>query len=184
MSQWNPEVTLVHGRPFRRYLTEAEILEAVDRMAAQINEDLKDENPLFVVILNGAFIFAADLYRRIKIPSEITSTRLKSYDGTETTGSVKVLMPLYESPVGRTVVIVEDIVDSGYTIKQITEQLKNSGAKDVKTAILLHKPTACKVDGLELDYVAFEIPEKFIVGYGLDYDESARGLRDIYTLDE
>lgn len=177
-----PETVQVGDKVFERFLREEIILAQIENIAEQINEDLKDKNPLFVVILNGAMIFASDLYRRITIPSEFTSTRLKSYDGTLTTGTVKTLIPLTEDVAGRTVVVVEDIVDSGRTIERITQQLRDLGAADVRTAILLFKEEACQLKNPPITYCCFTIPDKFVVGYGLDYNEGGRGWRDIYTL--
>lgn len=174
----------IKGKDFYPYLLMEEIADRNKKLADRINHDLTNKNPLFVVILNGAMIFAADLYRNITIPSEITSTRLKSYAGTESTGTIKTIMPLQEDIAGRTVIIVEDIVDSGATIKRIVKQAKDLGAAKVYTAVLLFKKEACKIKDLHLDYVGFEIPDKFVVGYGLDYDEQGRNLRDIWALSE
>jgi len=169
---------------FKPYLSQEQILAEVDRVAAQINHDLADKNPLFICVLNGAFVFAADLYRRITFPSQITFMRMKSYEGTETTGKVKTISNLHESVVDRTVVIVEDIVDSGYTLQRMEKQLVDLGAKDVHIAVLLNKPNARKVEGLNVEYCCLEIPNDFIVGYGLDYNEEGRNLPDIYVVTE
>ncbi|MBQ0057836.1 MAG: hypoxanthine phosphoribosyltransferase [Bacteroidales bacterium] len=176
----------VSDKTFRPYLSEEQILTEVRRVAARISEDLKDEHPLFVCVLNGAFIFAADLFRMITIPdAEITFIRMKSYVGTETTGKVKTIAGLHESVVDRTVVVVEDIVDSGYTMERLVHQLKDDlGAKDVRVAVLLNKPNARKVDNLKIDYCCLEIPNDFIVGYGLDYNEQGRNLKDIYVVED
>lgn len=172
----------VSDREFKPYLNEAQILVEVDRVAAQINLDLKDKNPLFICVLNGAFVFASDLYRRITIPSEITFMRMKSYEGTQTTGKVRTIASLVESVVGRTVVVVEDICDSGFTLKHMIGQLLELGAKEVRVAVLLNKPNARRVEGLKLDYCCLEIPNDFIVGYGLDYNEQGRNLPDIWVV--
>ena len=174
----------VSDREFKHYLSQEQILAEVSRIAAQISTDLADKSPLFVCVLNGAFVFASDLFRRITIPdAEITFIRMKSYVGTQTTGKVKTITGLLESVVDRTVVIVEDIVDSGYTMERLIHQLKDDlGAKEVKVACLLSKPNALKVKDLKLDYVAMEIPNDFIVGYGLDYNEQGRNLPDIWVV--
>lgn len=177
-------VIQVSDRKFKPYLSQEQILAEVDRVAAQINHDLADKNPLFICVLNGAFVFAADLYRRITFPSQITFMRMKSYVGTETTGKVKTISNLLESVVDRIVVIVEDIVDSGYTLQRMVNQLKDLGAKDVHIAVLLNKPNARKVEGLNVEYCCLEIPNDFIVGYGLDYNEEGRNLPDIYVVTE
>lgn len=173
----------VSDREFKPYLSEAQILAEVDRVAAQINRDFFDKNPLFICVLNGAFVFASDLYRRITIPSEITFMRMKSYIGTETTGKVKTISNLHEPVIGRSVIIIEDICDSGYTLERMVYQLKDLGAKEVKIAVLLNKPNARRVDNLHLDYTCLEIPNDFIVGYGLDYNEQGRNLPDIWVVD-
>lgn len=176
----------VSDRYFRQYLSEEKILTEVSRVAEEINHDLaKVERPIFVSVLNGSFIFASDLFRRITLPdAEITFIRMKSYVGTETMGKVKTITGLMESVVDRTVVVVEDIVDSGYTMQRLIAQLKDLGAKDVKVCCLLSKPKALKVHDLKLDYVALEIPNDFIVGYGLDYNEQGRNLPDIWVVTE
>lgn len=174
----------VADRRFRLYLTQEQILEAVDRVAVRMNEDLKDKNPIFICVLNGAFVFAADLYRRMTMPSQITFMRLKSYEGTATTGKVTTISSLHESVVDRTVVIVEDIVDSGLTMKRMIAQLKDLGAKEIRVAVLLNKPKARKVENLTIDYTCLEIPNDFIVGYGLDYNEEGRNLPDIYVVND
>lgn len=175
----------VLDKTFKPYLSQEKILAEVSRVAAEVSKDLKDvERPLFVCVLNGAFVFASDLFRRVELPTaEITFIRMKSYEGTQTTGKVKAIAGLLESVVDRTVVIVEDIVDSGYTMQRLISQLKDLGAKDVKVCVLLNKPKARRVEGLTLDYVALEIPNDFIIGYGLDYDEQGRGLNDIWVVE-
>lgn len=176
------ETIKVSDKIFKPYLSQDKILTEVERIAVQMNKDLEGKNPLLICVLNGAFIFAADLYRRLTIPSQITFMRMKSYVGTETTGAVKTISNLLESVVDRTVVIVEDIVDSGYTMQRMIQQLKELGAKDVRVAVLLNKPKARKVEGLNIDYCCLEIPNDFIVGYGLDYNEEGRNLPDIYVV--
>ena len=176
------ETIKVSDKIFKPYLSQEKILTEVERIAEQMNKDLEGKNPLLICVLNGAFIFAADLYRRLTIPSQITFMRMKSYVGTETTGAVKTISNLLESVVDRTVVIVEDIVDSGYTMQRMIQQLKELGAKDVRVAVLLNKPKARKVEGLNIDYCCLEIPNDFIVGYGLDYNEEGRSLPDIYVV--
>lgn len=178
------ETIQVLDRIFKPYLSQEKILTEVERVSQSINKELDGKNPLFVCVLNGAFVFAADLYRRITIKSQITFVRMKSYVGTETTGAVKTISNLMESVVGRTVVIVEDIVDSGYTMQRMIAQLKDLGAKEVRVAVLLNKPNARKVEGLKIDYCCLEIPNDFIVGYGLDYNEEGRNLPDIYVVSD
>ena len=151
-------------------------------VASEIKRDCTTECPIFVCVLNGAFMFAADLYRAIDMPmSEITFIRYKSYDGTHTSGKVKKIMGLIENVEGREVIIIEDIVDTGHTAKMLREDIAAYNPKSVKMASLLFKPESLKV-GQAPEYTAFEIPPKFILGYGLDLDELARGMDEIYVL--
>lgn len=175
------ELIRVNDRLFKVSIQEAEIRKRVSDLAAQISADLAGERPLFLAVLNGSFIFAADLLREISIPCEISFVRMASYMGTQTTGSVKHLMGLNEDIEGRTVVIVEDIIDSGFTMKDLLATLELKHPKQVIIASLLVKPDSLKVD-LEIPYCCFRIPNDFIVGYGLDYDGQGRNLRDIYTV--
>lgn len=171
----------VKDKHFKPFISAEQINTAICRIAAEINRDLADKNPLFLCVLNGAFMFASDLYKEITIDSEITFMRMKSYEGMSTTGHVKSISGLHEDVTGRTIVVIEDIVDTGYTMKSIISQLEEKGAGEIRIATLLYKPEALKVD-LKLDYVALEIPNAFIVGYGLDYDELGRNLKDIYVI--
>lgn len=171
----------VRDREFTVSIPEAAILQRVAQVAEQINRDLKGENPLFLAVLNGSFMFAADLLRGISIPCEISFVRMASYEGTSSTGKVKELLGLKEDISGRTIVVVEDIIDSGLTMEHLLQTLQQKGPKQVKVASLLVKPGNLKVD-LDIPYCCFEIPNDFIVGYGLDYDGYGRNLRDIYTV--
>ncbi|MBR3950655.1 MAG: hypoxanthine phosphoribosyltransferase [Bacteroidaceae bacterium] len=167
---------------FRPYISSAEIATAVKNVAARINEDLAGKSPLFVCVLNGAFVFAADLFREITIPgAEITFIRMKSYIGTHSTGEVQLVSGLTEDISGRTVVIIEDIVDTGFTLKQLKSILQECNPAEIKVATLLFKPESLKCD-VAIDYVALDIPPAFIVGYGLDYDDLGRNLKDIYSI--
>lgn len=158
-----------------------EIKKRIAELAAQISSDLKGRNPLFLAVLNGSFMFAADLMRGITTPCEISFVRLSSYTGTESTGTVHELIGLNEDLTGRTVVIIEDIVDSGLTMRELLSMLKTKNPADVRIASLLVKPGNLKVD-LDIPYCCFQIPNDFIVGYGLDYNGYGRNLPDIYTL--
>lgn len=168
---------------FRISYPEAEILDKVKTVADRINLDMKDKNPLFLAVLNGSFIFAADLMRMIDIPCEISFVKLASYQGTMSTGKIKEVIGINEDLTGRTVIIVEDIVESGLTIKRMIDTLGTRNPASVHICTLLVKPEKLKVD-LNIEYAAMEIPNDFIVGYGLDYDQHGRNLRDIYTLVE
>jgi hypoxanthine phosphoribosyltransferase len=159
----------------------SDIKKALWEMAEKMNKELKDQNPLMICILNGSFMFSADLMKLIDFPCEISFVKLASYEGMGSTGKVKQLIGLNEEIEGRTVVLLEDIVDTGVTIENLMNQLDSQKPKDVKVATLLFKPEACKKD-VKLDYVGLEIPNDFIVGYGLDYDGYGRNLPDIYTV--
>ena len=168
---------------FEPYITREEIASRVVTLAAEIKRDCKCDNPVFLCVLNGAFVFAADLYRAIDMPhSEITFIRFKSYDGTSSTGTMKQLMGLTTDIAGREVIIIEDIVDTGFTAMELRKTLEAHSPASVKMAALLFKPASLKVETARPEYVGFEIPSKFILGYGLDLDEQARGLSDIYVL--
>jgi hypoxanthine phosphoribosyltransferase len=171
----------IKDKKFALSIPEAEIQTAVRNVAEAINRDLAETNPLFICVLNGAFMFAGDLMKTVNFPCEITFIKLSSYDGLYTTGTVKEIIGLNESVVGRTVVVVEDIVDTGITMERILGSLRAKGAKEIRVATFLQKPDALQRD-ITVDYVAMKIPNDFIVGYGLDYDGYGRNLKDIYTV--
>lgn len=171
----------INDRQFAVSIPEEKILNEVERLAAQISHDLEGKNPLFLCVLNGSFMFAADLFRRITIPAEISFVKLASYEGTASTGVIKEVIGLSENIAGRTVVIVEDIVDTGCTMSKLVENLGTRAPEAIHICTLLLKPEKLKVN-LDIKYVALEIPNDFIVGYGLDYDGYGRNLRDIYTV--
>ncbi|MBQ7852855.1 MAG: hypoxanthine phosphoribosyltransferase [Muribaculaceae bacterium] len=172
-----------NGLKFEPYLTKEQIAKRVAELAKDIERDCAGKCPLFVCVLNGAFTFAADLFRAVDIDAEISFIRLKSYDGTGSTGKVKELVGLTEDIEGRDVIIIEDIVDTGNTMVKLIEDFKAKKPANVKVATLLYKPDSVRHD-LQLDYVGFPIPSKFIIGYGLDLDGIARNLPDIYVLKE
>ena len=172
----------IHDKTFELYIPYEKIRGIVEKMAEKMNTDFEGKNPLFVCILNGSFMFATDLFKRINlIETEITFVKLASYSGNKTTGTVKQLIGLNENIEGRTVVILEDIVDTGITIENILEQLKKMNPREIKIATLLLKPDALQKE-VQLDYIGLEIPNDFIVGYGLDYDGRGRNLIDIYSV--
>ena len=169
-------------KEFEVSLPYADIQLAIKQMAEKMKMDLEGKETLFICILNGAFMFASELMKELELTdAEISFLKLASYIGTSSSGEVKELIGLNEVITGSTIVILEDIVDTGHTIKGVIEQLEGKGAKEVKVATLLFKPDALKVD-IKLDYVGLEIPNDFIVGFGLDYDRRGRNLKDIYTL--
>lgn len=171
----------IKDKKFSLSIHETEIQDAVRKVAEQINKDIAGKNPLFICVLNGAFMFASDLMKNVNIPCEITFVKLSSYDGLITSGHVKEIIGLNESVVGRNVVVVEDIIDTGITMERILNSLKVKGANDIKVATFLQKPDALQRD-IQIDYVAMKIPNDFIVGYGLDYDGYGRNMKDIYTV--
>ena len=173
----------INGKRFRVSIPEAEIKRRVKEVAGEISKDLEGKNPLFLGVLNGSFIFAADLMREMTIPCEVSFVKLASYQGTTSTGKVTEVIGINEDLTGRTVVIVEDIVESGATMQRMIEQLGTRNPESVRICTLFFKPDKLKED-LNLDYVAFRIPDDFILGYGLDYDQAGRGLRDVYTIIE
>ena len=176
-------VVKIKDKTFKTSIPEAEILKKVQVVADRINKDYEGKTPVFLAVLNGSFIFAADLMRMITVPSEISFVKYASYEGTSYTGSMKTLMGINQELEGRHVVIVEDIVDSGFTMAHMIEELKKKNPASIEICSLLVKPGNLKVD-LDIHYAVMEIPNDFIVGYGLDYDQEGRNLRDIYTIVE
>lgn len=177
------DVIQIKDKRFKTFISEKKILKEVERVAADINRDLAGCNPLFLSVLNGSFMFTADLMKCLSIPCELSFVKLASYEGTSSSGKMKELVGLNEDITGRTVVIVEDIVDTGFTMQHLIEMLKARNPERILIATLLVKPDKLKVD-LNIDYIAMNIPNDFIVGYGLDYDGLGRNYRDIYTVIE
>ncbi len=172
----------IHDKEFKLFISHEKIQAVVEEMAEKMNGELKGKNPLFLCILNGSFMFAAELFKRIDmVEAEISFVKLASYSGDHTSGKVKQLIGLNENIEGRTVVVLEDIVDTGITIDNIQQQLSGLNPKEVYVATLLLKPDALQKE-VDLKYVGMEIPNDFIVGYGLDYDGLGRNLIDIYTV--
>lgn len=173
----------VGDRRFSLDIPSEKIKEQVKLVAAAINKDLAGKKPLFLVVLNGAFMFAADLLREIEIPCEVSFVRVSSYEGTSSTGKVKELIGLNENIEGRTLVVVEDIIDSGITMREMLRMLCEKNPADVRVASLFVKPGNLQVE-LDIHYRCFDIANDFIVGYGLDYDQEGRNLPDIYRVCE
>ncbi len=168
-------------KKFRVSIPAEDIQKRVKELAEKINNDLQGQDVVFIVILNGAFMFASDLYKHTTLTSKISFLKLASYEGTISTGKVKQLIGLNESLDGKTVVILEDIVDTGHTLDSIQKQLGGFEPKEIKIASLLFKPDAFQYN-YKIDYIGFEIPNDFILGYGLDYDGYGRNLDSIYTI--
>ena len=171
----------VKDKVFKVSITSKEIQAAIKKIAMKIDDDLNGKNPLFLVVLNGAFVFAADLLRNVKMDCEVSFVKLSSYVGTQSTNTVRELIGLDKALTGRTVVIVEDIIDTGVTMEHTLPKLKDLGAEDVKIATLLFKPEAFK-KSYKIDYIGIKIPNDFIVGYGLDYDGFGRNYAEIYKI--
>lgn len=174
----------VNGLTFVPFITRCQIAEQVKRVAAEIRRDLADSQPVFICVLKGAFVFAADLIREIGINDCTCSfVRYASYEGTSTTGKVRQLVGLTDDLEGRDVVIIEDIVDTGLTAVKMIDDIRAMNPRSVRFATLLHKPASSRT-GFEPDYIAFTIEPKFILGYGLDLDGKGRNLHDIYVIEE
>lgn len=170
-------------KEFGLYITQEKIEASIQAVANQISRDMEGMNPLFLVVLNGAFMFASELFKRVTIPCEISFVKLSSYSGTETTNVVRELIGLDHPLDGRHVIIVEDIVDTGHTIKYTIQKLKDLRASDVRIATLFFKPKSFQYD-YPIDYKGMDIGNDFIVGYGLDYNQQGRNLPDIYKIIE
>ena len=175
-----PTITLKE-KIFELYLPEEEIQAKISSMAAQLNEDFKNQRPVFLVVLNGSVMLAADLLKEITIECDLSFVKLASYSGTQSTGDVRTLMGLHDDIANRVVVVLEDIVDSGLTLTELMIQILKQNPREIRVLTFLHKPEATKYK-VQLDYIGFVVPNIFLVGYGLDIDGQGRNLRDIYKL--
>lgn len=173
----------LHDKRFKIEIPEEKILAVVKSLGEKLNADYADKRPLFIAVLNGSFMFASDLLKEITVTCEISFTKMTSYEGTNSTGEVNELIGVNADIKGRHIVILEDIVDTGNTLQKLLQIFNQKSAASVKVVSLLFKPEAYKHD-LPIDYVGMEIENDFIVGYGLDYDELGRNLKDIYKLVE
>jgi hypoxanthine phosphoribosyltransferase len=176
-----PRTITIHDCDFSTYMYEEEIIARVHMLAEQLDKDYEGKNPLFLAVLNGSFMFTADLMKRINIPCEISFIRMSSYQDMHSTGHVKEVLGLKEDIEGRDVVIIEDIVDTGHTVNALLNQLREKNPASLEIATLLMKPE-CLQHQLDVKYVAKSIPNDFVVGYGLDYNGLGRNLRDIYKI--
>ena len=173
------------GYHFEEWLTPAQIAQDVKQVAERISAEYKDKEPLFVVVLNGAFVFAADLLRALQdVRCEVTFIRVSSYWGMSSTGQLEFIVPLQQVVENRDVIIVEDIVDTGLTIHQLKAHMRGLGANSVRVATMLFKPEKLEYDDARPDYVGHEISEEFVIGYGLDFDGFVRNLDAIYKVKE
>jgi len=168
-------------KKFREYITEEAIQKRVAELASQVNKDMAGKDVVFIGILNGAFLFSADLFRHIKLQARISFVKLASYEGTSSSGKIKELIGWNEDIKNKSIVVIEDIVDTGNTLERIMGELVIRKVSEIRIATLLHKPDAYKKD-IHLDYVGFEIPDNFVVGFGLDYNGFGRNLPSVYTL--
>ena len=171
----------LHDKTFDTYLSSDTIQEKVQEIAARLNKDYAGKKPLFIAILNGSFMFAADLFKYVTIDAEISFIKLASYRGMKSTGNVVTAIGLEDDLFGRDVIILEDIVDTGKTLHEFLPKLHHQQPKSLKIVALLHKSEATKYP-LTIDYIGFDIPDKFVAGYGLDYDGLGRNLKEIYQL--
>jgi hypoxanthine phosphoribosyltransferase len=173
----------VHDKELETYISYQSILERTKEIASRINEDYAGSNPLFIGVLNGVFMFAADLMKGINLTSEISFIKLSSYQDTATTGSIRELIGLRENIKDLDIIIIEDIIDTGETISYVVKVLESLGPRSVEIATLLLKPEVFNKK-IPLKYVGFKIPHKFVIGYGLDYNGLGRNLKDIYQIKE
>ena len=171
----------VHDKSFETYLSEETILQRVKEIASAISKDYSGRRPLFIAILNGSFMFASDLFKQLTIEAELCFIKLASYKGLKSSGNVVTSIGLEDDLFGKEVIIVEDIVDTGKTLHNFLPKLRHQQPKSLKIATLLHKSEATEYP-LDLNYIGFDIPNKFVVGYGLDYDGLGRNLKEIYQL--
>lgn len=171
----------LHDKSFDTYLSEEVIQQKIKEIAAAINADYQNKKPLFIAILNGSFMFAADLFKHLAIDAEICFIKLASYKGMKSTGNVVTAIGLDQDLFGRDIVILEDIVDTGKTLHDFLPKLEHQQPASLKIASLLHKPDATLFP-LQIQYIGFSIPNKFVVGYGLDYDGLGRNFKEIYQL--
>jgi len=174
-----PQTITLSDRSFRLYITESEIQQAIKEIAEQINVDYKDKTPLIIPVLNGSFMFASDLVKQLNCQCEISFIKASSYQGTSSSGDLQTLIGINENISGRDIILLEDIVDTGHTLSKIIPTIKELNPASIRVATLLFKPAALKAE-IETDYIGIEIANKFIVGYGLDYNGLGRNLKEIY----
>jgi hypoxanthine phosphoribosyltransferase len=175
------ETIKIKDLEFIPYVTHSDILERIRELAININDDYQNKNPLFIAVLNGSFMFASDLMKRVDVRSELTFIKVSSYEGTESTGSIKEMIGIGQSITDRHIVIIEDIVDTGHTINHLLNEMSKMDPASIEVVTLFSKPESHQTK-LYIKYTGFDIPNKFIVGYGLDYDGYGRNYQDVYQL--
>ena len=175
-----PNTIKVHDKKFRKIISARKVQQAIEVVAKKINKDFKNKKPIFISVLNGSFLFTADLIKKVTIECEISFIKISSYSGTQSTGNMNTLIGLKEDLKGRNVVVLEEMVDSGNTIEKVIGELKKLNPESLKIATLFFKPEAYKKN-IKLDYIGMDVPNDFLVGYGLDYDGLGRNLQDIYA---
>lgn len=175
------QTVTLHDKTFELFITEQAIYDAISALAQQINKDYEGKNPLFLGILNGSFLFAADLFRLIEGNAEISFLKMASYQGTATTGKINELIGINEDITHRHVIIIEDIVDTGITLEKIISDLNKKNPASIAIATLLFKPAAYQ-KSIPVNYIGMKVANDFLVGYGLDYDGLGRNLKEIYKL--
>lgn len=177
----SPDTVKVLDKEFERHIPADQIMARIQELGAQMQKDLCTRNPVFLGVLNGSFFFVSDLLKEIDFPCEVSFVKVSSYQGLKSTGQGVSLIGLDESLKGRCVVVVEDIIDTGRTMSQLLEDLKQLGAADIKVATLILKPDALKYE-VPVHYAGFEVPDDFLIGYGLDYNKQGRHYKDIYKI--
>ena len=183
-SQPTREIERIHDREFKLMISPKELQDRANAMAAEVSADMATLDPLVLVVLNGVFIFAADLVRELTFDPEMQFAKLRSYNGLKSTGKVRMQLPYDDADIpGRHILIVEDIIESGLTLSALLEKLTTHGAASVRLATLLLKPNCLKTD-LKIDYAGFEIPDEFVIGYGMDYNQRGRTLQGIYRIED
>lgn len=174
----------LHDKTFEVAVTEEQLLTVIDRLAGELTRDYADKNPVFVVVLNGAFVFASDLLRKVNFPCAFSFMKYSSYSGTQSTGVITEQLAVSEDIEGRHVVVIEDIVETGISMKYMLDRLWERKPASIEVCVLSHKPECCKVPDLTVKYIGMTLPDAFVVGYGFDYNQAGRYLRDIYALVE
>lgn len=169
-------------KTFETLIPESEILNKVEKLVQQLKADYADKNPVFVVVLNGAFAFASDIFRFVDFPCQVSFTKFSSYDGTQSSGRITEQLAVTESITDRHVIIVEDIVETGYSMEYLVKRLQEYNPASLQICCLSYKPEKCLIEGLPIKYIGMTLPDAFVVGHGFDYNQQGRLLKDLYAL--